>query len=105
MEMFNKNFTPIKEALNTRGFALYDCGEPCYIAKLEKNNYITVSNDFLTTQLWHIYRDITDDEFVKIVTGDDDAAFSKLYNGADVDVVSLALALGFSGVDSEIKFS
>ena len=104
MEMFNKNFTSIKEELKVRGFTLYNCGEPCYIAKLGENNYITVSNDFLTTQLWHIDRDITDDEFVKIVTGNDDAAFGKLYNEADVDVVSLAFALGFSGVDHEIKF-
>ena len=104
MEMFKKNFTPIKEALTARGFTLYDCGEPCYIAKLGKNNYITVSNDFLTTQLWHIDRDITDDEFVKIVTGNDNAAFDKLYGETDIDVVSLAWALGFRGVDPEIKF-
>ena len=104
MEMFNENFTPIKEALTARGFTLYDCGEPCYIAKLGKNSYITVSNDFLTTQVWHVGRDITDDEFVKIITGKDDGAFSKLYNETDIDIVSLAFALGFSGVDPEIKF-
>lgn len=104
MEMFNKNITPIKEALKARGFTLYDSGEPCYIAKLEKNNYITVSNDFLTTQLWHVGRDITDGEFVKIVTGKDDAAFDKLYCETDIDVVSLAYALGFCGVDPDSKF-
>lgn len=104
MEMFNENFTPIKEALTARGFTLYDSGEPCYIAKLGKNSYITVSNDFLTTQLWHVGKDITDDEFVKIVTGKDDAAFGKLYSETDIDIVSLAFALGFRGVDPEIKF-
>lgn len=104
MEMFNENFTPIKEALTARRFTLYDSGEPCYIAKLGKNSYITVSNDFLTTQVWHVGRDITDDEFVKIVTGKDDAEFGKLYNETDIDIVSLAFALGFCGVDPEIKF-
>ena len=104
IEMFDGNFTPITEALTARGFTLYNSGEPCYIAKLGKNSYITVSNDFLTTQVWHVDRDITDDEFVKIVTGKDDEAFGKLYNEADIDIVSLAFALGFRGVDPEIKF-
>lgn len=104
IEMFDGNFTPIEEALTARGFTLYDSGEPCYIAKLGKNSYITVSNDFLTTQVWHVGRDITDDEFVKIVAGKDDAEFGKLYNETDIDIVSLAFALGFRGVDPEIKF-
>lgn len=105
VEMFDSNFVPISEALKDRGFTLYDFGEPCYIAKLEKNSYITVSNDFLTTQLWHVDRDITDAEFVKIVAGEDDVAYGKLYNETDIDTVSLAWALGFRGVDPEIKFS
>lgn len=103
MEMFNGNFTPIKEALTARGFTLYDSGESCYIAKLGKNSYITVSSDFLTTQVWHVGRDITDDEFVKIVTGGDDEAFDKLYRDTYVVTVSIAHALGFSGVDPEVK--
>ena len=103
MEMFNANFTPIKEALTARGFTLYGSGEPCYIAKLGKNSYITVSNDFLTTQVWHVGRDITDDEFVKIVTGNDDASFDKLYCDTYIVNVSLAYALGFRGVDPEVK--
>ena len=103
MEMFNVNFTPIKEALTARGFTLYGSGEPCYIAKLGKNSYITVSNDFLTTQVWHVGRDITDDEFVKIVTGCDDATFDKLYCDTYIVNVSLAYALGFRGVDPDIK--
>ncbi len=105
MNNFVNEFKPIQDALESRGFTLYDGDEPCFIAKYAKNAYVVIASDFEFAQIWYVNREITDDEFVKIVTGKDDAAFDKLYCDTYIVTVSLAWALGFRGVDPEIKFS
>lgn len=68
MKNFVNEFKPIQDALESRGFTLYDGDEPCFIAKYAKNAYVVIASDFEFAQIWFVNREITDDEFVYIMT-------------------------------------
>ncbi len=68
MNNFVNEFKPIQNALESRGFTLYNGDEPCFIAKYAKNAYVVIASDFEFAQIWYVNREITDDEFVYIVT-------------------------------------
>ena len=68
MKNFVNEFKPIQDALESRGFTLYDGDGPCFIAKYAKNAYVVIASDFESAQIWYVHREITDDEFVYIMT-------------------------------------
>ena len=102
MKDFVLNFKPVDEALRERGFTYYGGQEPCYIAKYRKSVYVVVFLDYENSQVWYVKRDITDEEFAAVMTGEYHE-YHTLYEESDVDTLPLAWALGYSGIRKYIE--
>ena len=85
---------PVSVALEKRGFTYYDGQEPCYIAKVRKNTYAVVDMNY-EAQMWTVNEDITDDEFIRQMTGSE-SDFDDLCDKSRYQEMPLFWALGFT---------
>lgn len=64
-----KNGFNIEKRLTDNGFTMYDGEEPMWAAKIQKGEYITVTRDFETVNIYYTPEGMTDKQFVQYLTG------------------------------------
>lgn len=59
----------IEDRLIKNGFTKYDGEEPMWAAKIQKGEYITVTSDFETVNIYEVPKSMTEKQFIQYLTG------------------------------------
>ena len=61
----------IEDRLIKNGFTKYDGEEPMWAAKIQKGEYITVTSDLETVNIYETPENMKEKDFIKYLTGND----------------------------------
>ena len=90
----------LEKRLCENGFTKYDGVEPMYAAKIQKGEYITVTQDFETVNIYYTPNEMTDKQFVQYLTGnpEDYNKYLAMYCRSDFEDTrcNLLFALGIT---------
>lgn len=95
MKQFANTFRPIDEILAERGFTLYGDENRNYVAKISDGVYVVISGDLELTEIWSVNHEMTDDEFISAIAGNDWDLYDDLRDCAEIIIKDFAWALGF----------
>ena len=95
MKQFANTFRQIDEILAERGFTLYGDENRNYVAKISDGVYVVISGDLEQTEIWNVNPEMTDDEFISAVSGNDWDLYDDLRDDAEIEVKDFAWAIGF----------
>lgn len=96
MKQFTNTFRPIDDILAERGFTLYGDENINYVAKISDGVYVVISGDLEQTEIWNVSPEMTDDEFISAIAGNDWDLYDDLRDGAEIEVKDFAWAIGFN---------